>query len=329
MKAYGLEPLKIEQITDRVYKVSDGSNTYALKESRLTTPAISAWEQVYHHAYAFHLTSILPVYLTSQSGFYTETGSAYYYLTPWVSEDRLTHEQKIINAYETIAAIHAKTSQQTTVDTETIAATFGDYRNNCAQLKPKLLNYVQLFERNHFMSPFELQVCTHYHVLLTVLNEIDYYLDKFIKELEASSNWHNCLCHGHLELSHFLNHGHTYLINWENATFDTPVTDLSHLLRSQTRYYDQSLEQLAELFAAYTELNTLTASQHHLLSIYLLDPFYYISVIEDYLEQPERLSMVKRTQMLESAFRQLTLGLKWNDGKDTYDYEESAEDANS
>ncbi|ALX48216.1 phosphotransferase [Lentibacillus amyloliquefaciens] len=330
MKAYGVKPLKITPISNRVCKVWDGRYTYALKESRLTKSAIASWEQIYHHAHAFHLTTILPVYLTGQSNFYAEMDDKYYYLTPWIAEDQPNHEQKIVNAYEVIGSIHAKTSQQITVDIETAGNIFRNYRDNCAQLKLKLFNYVQLFEQNRFMSPFELQVCTHYHVLVSVLNELDFHIDRFMKELENDPIWYNCLCHGNLKLTHFLNTRHTYLINWESARYGTAVTDLSQLLHSQARFYDQSPEQLAELFSAYSDINALTDSQHHLLSIYLLDPFYYISLIDNYLEQPDHPSMLKRTRMLESAFRQLVLGLKWNNlVKDTQDFEESVEDSNS
>ncbi|QKY69589.1 phosphotransferase [Lentibacillus sp. CBA3610] len=312
IKSYGLIPAKIEKVTNRVYKVSDGRNTYALKLSKLTENTVSAWEQTYHHASAFHLTNILPVYLTDQSNFYViMDDSYYYYLTPWIPEGQPSDEEATTNAYEAIGNIHAKTKESISVEMETVLERFDTYRKECSDLQHKLLNYVQLFEQNRFMSPFELQVCTHYHVLVNVLNELDHRVGRFMNELENEEKWNYCLCHGDLKSSHFLHDRHTYLINWEEATYDNAVSDLSILLQRQARNYEQSPAQLAKLFPAYNRMNSLTASEQQLLTIYLLDPSHYISLIDNYTVKSDQQTMIKQTQMLQSAFRQLELGLKW------------------
>lgn len=313
IQPYGLHPYKIEQVSERVYKVSDGHNVYALKESRLTENTVSAWERVFHHAYGCHLSSILPVYLTNQSSFYVKREDSLFYLTPWTPDHQPSVEQAIINAFETIGDIHAKTKQSLSIDTETVAKNFNDYRKRCTDLQYKLLSYVAFFEQNRFMSPFELQVCTHYHVLVNVLKELDDSVGHFINELKNEQKWHYSLCHGDLKLTHFIHNRHTYVIDWEKATYDTAVLDLSMLLHRQASYYEQSSTQLTELLSAYSRINALTSSEHHLLTVYLLHPFHYISLIDNYTKKTTQQTMITQTRMLESAFRQLEIGLKWSE----------------
>ncbi|WP_280141229.1 phosphotransferase [Lentibacillus halodurans] len=305
-------PHQIRKISERLYQVSDGQHVYALKQSRLTKNTVQKWEQIYHQAYALNLPNILPVYLTRQSDLYVKMDDSYYYVTPWIFEYQQSREQAITNGFETIGNIHAKTKQSISIDTDSILGNFRQYRQKNAELQNILLDYVSRFEQNRFMSPFELQVCTHYHVLTRLLPELDDHTVRFMNELESDQKWTYCLCHGHLTLSHFLHHRHTYLINWEQAAYDHAVFDLTTLLHGQVRHYDLSPEQLVELFSAYNRKNPLNTSEKHLLTIYLLDPAHYMSLIDNYVEHPEQQTMIKRTQLLQSAFHQLELGLKWS-----------------
>ncbi|MFD1362913.1 phosphotransferase [Lentibacillus salinarum] len=311
LKAYGVHPYRIEQVSQRLYKVSDGHHVYALKHSRLTENTVAAWEHVYHQAYALQLSTILPVYLTRQSHLYVTAEDSYYYLTPWIPDHQPSYEQVIRDACEAIGEVHARTRRVISIDTASIISHFSDYQRKNAESYHALLKYVDRFERNRYMSPFELQVCTHFHVLVKVFAELDHHIGRFIDELESEHEWYGSLCHGHLALSHFRHHRQTYLLNWEQAAYDHPVVDLSRLLHSLTRHYDQQPTQLSDLFSAYNRYNPLKTSERHLLTIYLLDPSHYIALIDQYITNHNQQTMIKWTQLLEAAFRRIKLGLEW------------------
>ncbi|HLS10164.1 hypothetical protein [Lentibacillus sp.] len=309
--AYGIYPYHIEQQSDCLYKVSDGRHAYALKRSKLTEDAVLRWEQVYHQAYASHLVNVLPVYLTETGELYVRMDDSYYYLTPWITDRNPGHERCISDAYEAIGRVHAKTKQSISMDTAAVMQKFNDYQQHCVERHEALLTYVELFERNRFMSPFELQVCTHYHVLVNVLAELDDHVEQLKVMLEHERKWHYSLLHGNLNLSHFLHQNNTYIINWERAAYDNAVVDLSIFLKRQVQYHDQQTSQLAELFPAYQEQNPLTEMEQHLLTVYLLDPSDYITLIDDYMANTGQ-TLVKQVQLLQRAFRRLEFGRRWS-----------------
>ncbi|WP_164668469.1 phosphotransferase [Virgibacillus doumboii] len=310
--AYGIRPFKVDQISKRVFRVSDGNYEYALKESKLTEKELEAWEYVFHQAYSQNLTGILPVYLTKNSRLYTFHKQTYYYLTPWIPSMEISEKEAIKTLYDTIGGIHANTKRTQSIQTESAINSFTEYQKACANLRAQSLYYVELFEKNRFMSPFELLACTQYRLMDQVLFVLNNHIEQFIKAVEENE-WNYSLCHGNLNLSHLIQHNYTYIINWEKAKFDNAVMDLSVFMKQQVRYYDRTPEQLTEAFSAYMSKNELTKSELHLLAIYLLDPFSYINLIEAYSDNPANDTMINQTIALQQVSRQLHMGLKWSD----------------
>ncbi len=308
---YGVHPYKIDQVSKRLFRISDGKHYYALKESFLTEQNLDLWEQVYHQAYTKNIPSILPVYLTRQSKLYVQNTQSYYYLTPWLSSNKLNHQQVIKNLYNAIGEVHAKTKRTQLIQTNTVINTFNEYQESCAELYKRALYYVELFEKNRFMSPFELLVCTQFRMMDNVLSTLNSSIEKFISEIQNDQEWNYSLCHGNLDLTHIIFHNDTYIINWEKANYDNAIADLSTLLKHLVRNYDQSSSQLTDSFSVYTSKNILKKSELYLLAIYLLNPFPYINQIQDYIDNPSKDTMINQVKRLQYKSRQLLFGLKW------------------
>ncbi|GAB4073282.1 spore coat protein CotN [Barrientosiimonas marina] len=313
MKEYGIMLDQTEQVSPRLYKVSVGQDVYALKKSRLTKNTVEAWEQVYHQAHARQLSAILPVFLTQQSRLYAADDDAYYYLTPWVPDAELTHEKSVRHTFEAIGDLHARTKTPISIDINSVKHYFNDYQKINTERRHELIRSIDQFEQSRYMSPFELQVCTHYRVLVKVFTELNYHIDHFIEELELNSDWHCSLCHRHLTLPHVRHNRDTLFLNWEYAAYDHPVVDLAMLFHGMAKTFDENLGQVVSLFPVYNQQNPLMTSEQHLLAIHLLDPAAYISLVDDYVQSPRQQTMIERTQQLEIAFRQLNAGLAWSD----------------
>lgn len=329
VKGYGIHPYKIEKLSKRLYKVSDGQHEYALKESKLTENSLAKWENVFHQAYSENLSTILPVYLTKQSKLYELYDRSYYYLTPWLAANSINHQQVIKNVYNAIGEIHAKTKRTQSIQTASVIKNFSEYQLTCADLHKKFLHYVNLFEKNRFMSPFELLVCTQYRVMEQVLTVMNSRIDQFLDELQGDVVWNYSMCHRNLNLSHIIHHQKTYIINWEETKYDNGIVDLSFFLKQQVRYYDQSSSQLTEMFSAYTSKNKLTEGELYLLVIYLLDPFPYIKLIQNYINNPSNNTMINQIKLLQHASRQLLLGLEWSEFVDNESAGSSENDQDS
>lgn len=310
-EVYDIYPDAMDPVTERLYWIRDGQHEYALKQSSVRNETLADWENVYHRANKHGLRAILPVYLTKDSSLSTLQNQHYYYLTPWIPANSYDQQQQIKELYDCIGRVHAKTKQSQIINTANITKHFMDYQKNCLAIQNRLLKYVELFERNRFMSPFELLVCTHYQLLDRVFLELNSHIDQLLQEMETEMEWSYSLCHGNLDISHVLHQNHSYLTNWEKAKYENVTVDLSTFLINQAQYDRYSSDHLLHLFSIYTSHNTLTKSEVHVLAIHLLDPHHYIQLIQQYNEKKSTHSMLDQTRSLQYAMNQLTFGLRW------------------
>ncbi|WP_188453500.1 hypothetical protein [Virgibacillus oceani] len=316
LQAYRIEPLKVDRISEKLYCIYDGKQFFALKKSMMTLEQIKSWEAVYHRAYSQNLSGILSVYLTANGNLYEEADGEYYYLTPWIHQEKRNQKQEFEIIFKTIGAIHAKTKKAVSYDAEKVKDQFNQYRDHCLNIKSSLLMYVEEFEKNRYMSPFELLVCTQYRELEFFINEQNRWIENFRDELDEQSDWNISLCHGQLKSSHVL-HSHTaYIINWDRAYYDNSVIDLSNFLRDQVKYYDQPNELLIDSLSVYFNENKLSNHELYLLSIYLFDPSDYIRVVKHYRDKTSDASMVQQICQLQHAYRQLVFAMKWSEQVD-------------
>lgn len=314
LAAYHIYPLHIEKITDNVYKVSDGNRDYALKRSGLNNEReIQLWRHTYEQAYNQNLLTILPVYLTKDGELYAIHNQHVYYLTPWlegagVQKDKSTIEQ----FYRVLGNIHAKTRQVQTITTTDFLPGFQEYASYCHQAQESLLGFVERFEKNRYMSPFELSVCTHYRDIDYSLKEINRRIQQFMDIGEETVPWTLNLCHADLQFNHMLKTRQLHIINWEKVRYDNAAMDLAAFFRNEMKHFDAPSEDMIDLFKVYMNENELTKIELNLLAIYLLDPVPYIKKLQNYTERRSAESMVNQTKMLQQTYRQLRFGLKWS-----------------
>lgn len=317
LEAYRIQVVTVEQITENLFRVSDGQHFYALKKSKLTHDSVTNWENVYHQALAQNMSAILPVYLTKQGNLYERENDICYYITPWFSSKPIEQTQQIERMYRSIGTIHAKTTQSLAIEKGTISKNFASYQAQLLKMRDALLQHVERFEKNRYMSPVELLVCTQYRELDFIFNELNRRVDQFIDDIDNQSDWQYCLCHGQLDFSHVIFHHHTYILNWEKAHFNNAAIDLAFLYHRLVEHYDNPADHLIELFSVYTNENKLTDLELDLLSIYLLDPTDYITMIEQYANNPSYRSVIDQVKQLQRTHRQLSFAMKWTAHSET------------
>ncbi len=310
LQAYAVYPLHMEKVTSQLFHVDDGKNLYALKRTILTDEALKHWEMIYQYSHSHNLTAILPVYLTKDGSLYTKIEESVYYLTPWIHVSQNRSDQQVIEQiYHIIGSLHKRTKQSHPVETDQFQQQFRTYQSFCLESKERLLEYVKVFERSRYMSPFELLVCTQYRELEFALNTADKRIEQFLVQDDEQFSWNDSLCHGNLSRSHFVN---SYLINWEKSRQDNPVIDLVHLFQQETAVYGPVSDLLIESFPAYNKLNGLTLKEHYLLTIYLLNPGPYIARVQAYHVESDH-QMLEQVKLLQQEYRKINFGLAWSD----------------
>ncbi|PAV27694.1 hypothetical protein CIL05_20570 [Virgibacillus profundi] len=311
LQAYSIYPHTIDKITDRIYQVSDGQSDYALKRSKLSMDKLTNWENSYQLAFSHNLSSVLPVYLTNDGNLYKNSENDIFYLTPWIDNmDTNINKQTMEQFYRNIGKIHAKTKQEQMIQTEALKRNFYTYMKYCEDTLIHLLDFVEQFEKNRYMSPFELLVCTQFRELEYGLKEINKRIEQFIDLEEEKITWNYSLCHGDLDFSHMLTSNQSYLINFENATYESAAMDLAIFFKNEVADYDSDTELFIDLFSLYMDANKLTTNELQLLVIHLLNPAEYFSIVQGYVNGNDQDSMIENVIQLQHVYRKFLFGIQ-------------------
>ncbi|MEC5422033.1 phosphotransferase [Virgibacillus sp. C22-A2] len=330
LRSYAIYPIDVEKITGKLYKVSDGNITYALKKSSLSMQNKYHFHSVYQQANNHNITSIVPVYLTQRGEIYEETEQGIFYLTPWINaEQSHSTKQPIVNFYQTIGRIHAETKRTKSISTNQMISDFHTYKSFCLASQNKLLEFVDLFERTRYMSPIELLVCTHFRDLELALRESIKRIDQFVDGQEEETAWNYSLCHGDLKFSHLINAETFYIINWEKASYGHAVTDLAGFFNCEAANFDFPANEIIELFEKYYDENELSNNELYLLSIHLLNPIDYLRIVQDYSKKSSEETMINQIIKLQHAYRKIRFGLQWSNYVETEHETISLEDLES
>ncbi|MFC4558962.1 phosphotransferase [Virgibacillus kekensis] len=312
-KEYGIRPYHVNKITEKVHMLNDGRQRYVVKRSNLTEETLPVWERVYHEAAAKKLAYIAPVCLTNNNKLYVEHSNAFFYMSPWLADNESSPEDLVKSAMDVLGRIHATTANCVSIQHNPVSKRFKEYQQSCEGLYEESLHVVVAFEKQRYMSPFELLACTQFRIFDETLKRIGRHTADFLDNLEEDPVWNYSLCHGKPDLSHVVRREYTCFVNWDNAGYENPVFDLIFFIKSLVRDFHISFAALKEATRSYLEQNRLSEKELHLAAIHLLNPFPYIKLLQHYAESPSADTMVNQTKTLKIAGRELQFGLDWSE----------------
>src|SRR5699024_1846284 len=313
MERFGVHSLELSPVTEKVYYITDGKHEYALKKSSLTKDSVHHWVNVFHQTYRLNLPGILPVYLTKEEQLYCMFDNEIYYLTPWIKpvKDKLNLE----HFFKYLGKIHQITKSYQTISYENMKSKFEAYLVACEKNYRILLSSVEQFEKNKYMSPLELLVCTQFISLERVYHVLKGFIKRFIENREDEKTWNVSLCHGNLSCEHILQSNQPLFINWEKSCYHHSIYDLSIFFKNTVKNYGTEGDSLHEMFIYYMKENELRIDELYLLAIYLLDMQKIISILKKYLNRKQKkvntYSVIEQTKLLNQTHRQLIFALKF------------------
>ncbi|MYL53339.1 phosphotransferase [Pontibacillus yanchengensis] len=301
---YGLYPLEVNQQTDNVYKVYTNHGAVAVKRTDMDDQQIKQWIATYQQANESQLSSLMPLYMTSNQELYVQQRNHTWYIMPWVeTPHRDTPPYPFDLFYSSLADIHRRTSKTQVVKREDFEDRMESKKNQIRADKDKLEGYVEAFEKHHYMAPFELQVCTHFRDLLYVFEISEEWCDRFLEDIEEDKKIRLTLCHGDLKPSHFIyDENKPYFLNWERASWNYPVFDLTSYYWNIIKYHDAPVEQLVTTFSSYEERFNLMNSERCLFALYLLSPDHYLDQVDAYVSGARNSGQPFLVQKLEHSY---------------------------
>ena len=307
---YRIHLQQVRQITDNLFYISDGDNAFAVKKSNVSNERMQLWLQTYTIISNLQLDFMMPILLTNDGQLFVYVNDKIYYIMPWINDHKTYRVKKI---FRLLGQLHVKTKHPYEYK-QSFEIPLNSFKDECNDAFKFIYQTIEQFERKYYMSPFELQVCTHFHNIEKVFKHILYYIDDFNDECQKQIEWHYSLCHGYLQLDHIISAEQMYFINWERAHFTHPIKDLIHFLK-QANQMNNLRDALMNDFSSYLEENRLFRHEYILLFIYLLNPSTYVNTIKQHIQQRERIDhhVINDVISLERAYRQLHFGLKWID----------------
>ncbi|WP_161993104.1 MULTISPECIES: phosphotransferase [Sediminibacillus] len=315
LQEYQIGPAEIVPITSRLYKIHTYDHTFALKKSRMQSEALADWENVFRIANLHRLSSIVPVYLTERGQIYVPYENDIYYLSPWqekLERDEPVHELE--GFFRELANIHAVTMEEHEINLELVQDIVAQELQKLESRRADLLEYVEQFEARRFMSPYELEVCTHYRDIEIAFSKTSAWFESYIEDLRRDKIGRTCLCHGNLRTSHLLTgQEQAKFINWEHAFTGNPVQDLSVYFQQEWQFHDCSFQEVLQSFPLYEKQNRLLLSEKSLLAILSINPSNYLDTVEDHLRRPYDRPLPFQIRDLERTYRRLYYGLKFQE----------------
>lgn len=301
---YGLYMLDYEAHTSRVYKVRTHHGDVAIKHSRLTDETVHHWIQVYEQANNHGIQSCIPLYMTAEKQLFVRNAKGIFYVMPWIdTPHRDTPPYPFEALYSTMGEIHQRTSRTDTVKREDFESFINHQKKQIEGWRERLEDAVTQFEKRHYMPPYELQVCTHFRDIMHVFYQSEEWCDRFLDDIDEEKTFRHTLSHNHLKPTHFLyDDNQSYVLNWERASINHPMYDLTTYFWQVMRYHDAPIEQLTMTFSSYEDQFPLKNSERSLLAIYLLQPDHYMEQIEKYVNGARAEGQPFRVQKLERSY---------------------------
>lgn len=305
---YGIQPVALAQITENVYRVSDGNFTYALKKSYLSEVQIKRLRSTYDLALQFQLSSVIPIYMTKDNILIVNQGDHQYYLMPWIEKNM----RSIENVYTQIGCVHAQSRQIKAFEADKIIQTFKVYEKEIADMMEELTGVMRQFEAKRFMSPFELLVCTSFRDIRQVLSVLSNRIKTFNWDLKEEKTWTESVCHGNLSARNIVGMDPIYFTGWERAGINHPTTDLIVLYDNDMKDNYFNVEKFTGSFENYMKENELTKLEICYLGIQLLNPSKFMNCIYKYYRQNPVGTMLEQTINLSNQHQRLLFGLKFS-----------------
>lgn len=308
LKEYNILVIDIVPITDNLYKINDGTRYYSLKRSKMPAQSLNDWLAFYEESNKKYFKGILHVYLTKKNLLYVLEDGFIFYLSPWIEHTEKSFDIGL--AFELISQIHFQTKDNHVIDNEKLILQFEDYVKQIDGYSSLLLDAVEQFEQNHYMSPFELLICTEYKDLESVIGLLKQTIRKFIDSRKDKITWEISLCHGQLAKKHFISSDQLFIINWEKATYGHTFQDIFALMNDLISQHGVSSHVLIQSFSNYLNINELEMDELYLLIIYMLDCEDYLEEVAKYIDNHNRnYSLIKQIVGIQKIYRRLQFGL--------------------
>lgn len=309
LRAYAILPVSMDIRKDLAIVYSK-HQSFVVHKRQLSAEQRASWEAVFHDAHRHQIEAILPIYKTVDGLLYVESDQSYYYVTPFVESKGSI---LLTDLFTSLAHIHEKTKQKVIIHKDQLIEPFSTYVHTVQEKYHSLQQYITLFEQQPHMSPFELQVCTHFHVMERIIQQCITHTNSFMSICEDDKKehieWATSLCHSALTIDQVVQGNNLYITNWDHATYNNAMMDLVVFYEHVFKENEYPLESYVNAWIAYENECDIQEIEMHLLHVHLLNPLPYIEAVQFYVDQGRKKPIITQVTELERLFRSVSMSL--------------------
>ncbi len=186
---------------------------------------------------------------------------------PYIKDLSLDSYQKGEDLINIVALLHNKTSYNKEVSKDKYKSIYDNFIGHTNYLDQYYASMLENIELVEFPSPSETIFLRNYSKLLELFAFLKTEASSWYEMVQDKTKERVCLNHGNITLNHLLKNNREYLISWDNATFDSPILDI-------TKFYHQEWEHLNfdTLLKIYLDKCQLTEEEKKLLFLNIAIP---------------------------------------------------------
>ncbi|MGF2617278.1 spore coat protein YsxE [Rossellomorea vietnamensis] len=287
LKAYGVQPHFAEEF-GRVKKVYTEKGTLAVKK----IPAGTGVDFVRNvqHLFQSGYHRIVPIYPTLDGRYAVWQDNDLYYVMPWlaneVKENRFERHQTL---FRELARLHTLSSKEQKIGKEEREEHYETVNARWEKEQGFLEEYIELCEKEWYMSPFQLSYCMYYGDASQALKFSRKKFDSWYEESKDLEKVRSVVVHGKISSEHFLydDRGSGFFSNFEQTRIASPIHDLLPFLSRTLKTYPKAYDECFDWLMTYCSHFSFRSEEKLLFLSYLAYPSGLISVVKKYHDTPK------------------------------------------
>lgn len=186
---------------------------------------------------------------------------------PFIKDKSIDNYQKGEDLIKTVALLHNKTSFSKEINPTKYKEIHDNIISHINYLDSYYYDYLDKTELKEYPSPSDTIFLRNYSKLLSLFDFLKKETDNWYELAKDNTKKRVSLNHGNLSLDHLLKSDKEYLISWDNATFDSPILDITNLYHNEW-----NKANFSSMLKNYLERCSLSDDEKKLLFINLAIP---------------------------------------------------------
>ncbi|AST06592.1 aminoglycoside phosphotransferase [Anoxybacillus flavithermus] len=293
------------QQRERVQKWKTPNGTYALKRIQ----SLAHWQAI-EQAYRLRIPLAIPIYETKKRN------GQWYYTMPWLKEKT----QPASSFFQDLARWHIHSVKDIQTTEAEIERYYEERKHSLEQVKKTITHYIETCEKQWYMSPFQLQCCTHFLDVMRAISFSEHTLNEWRERMREKKTVRICYIHGRPSFQHYVERedGKSYFISFEQARWAPPFHDLLFFFRQYLRTYPITCDEAVQWLAQYEQILKLEEDERLLFFHLLVDPHRFVRLIHRYEQQRHDRQLTAAWQRAYWQMKNIEYVIgKWEEEKQT------------